>query len=184
MTTTPNRRNIRVAEAASTLPWRITTLTLMAAAILITGILAASACQGVSASSAWIRFAPPGTTVHAGYLTLANTGPSDVSLTGASSPGYARVEIHHSKVIDGVATMEKIAQISVPSGQTVALKPGGLHLMLIKPTGAQELGTKVPVKLSFSDGSSITVQAEVNKGGKPEKMDHHKHHHGHMHHSG
>lgn len=183
MPTTPNRRNIRVAEDSSTLPWRITTLTLMAAAILIAGILAASACQGVSASSAWIRFAPPGTTVHAGYLTLANTGPSDVALTGASSPGYERVEIHHSKVINGVATMEKLAQISVPSGQTIAMKPGGLHLMLIKPKGSQELGTKVPVKLSFSDGSSIMIQAEVNKGAKPE-MDDHKHHHGHMHHSG
>lgn len=182
------RLKARIADDATSPQWRLATITLMVAAALLATILAASASSSVTVSEPWVREAPPGMTVHAGYMKLINDGSEEIALTGAASPSYENVELHISKVVDGIATMQKVAQITVPPGKTVTFKPGGLHLMLIKPKSAIKLGQKVPIELTFSDGSTKTVEAEVKKGGGMPQMDHKMHHgpmdHGNMHHSG
>ncbi len=182
------RLKARIADDTASPQWRLATITLMVAAALLATILAASASSSVTVSKPWIREAPPGMTVHAGYMALVNNGSADIALTDASSPAYEQVELHISKVVDGIATMQKVAQITVPPGKTVTFKPGGLHLMMIKPKSAIKLGQKVPIELTFSDGSSLTIDAEVKKGGAMPKMDHKMHHgpmdHSKMHHSG
>lgn len=187
MKTTYQRVKVTTADTKANQHWRYAALTLMVASALLASILAASAASSVTVSKAWIRSAPPGMTVHAGYMVLANAGSSDVALTGASSPAYDTVELHLSKVVDGIATMQKIAQVLVPPGKTVTFKPGGLHLMLVKPKSEIKLGQKIPLELSFSDGTKMTIEAEVKKGSMP-GMDHKMHHgpmdHGNMHESG
>ena len=180
---TPRERTkARVADQKHIAFWQMLMFSLVAAVVLALSALSAAAqSPTVSAKSAWVRHAPPGMTVHAGYLELANGGATDVDLVGASSPAYERVELHLSKVVDGVATMEKLAQVSVAKGKTVSFKPGGLHLMLIKPKGKTALGDTIPIELSFSDGSIVKLSAAVKEGTGMKKKHQGGHHH-HMHH--
>ena len=175
MKMTPHRSQSKTADSQVLVRWPLVTMTVLTALALFFSILAVRASSSITVADAWIRSAPPGMTVHAGYLTLNNPAASEISLTGASSASYEKVELHLSKVVDGIATMEKIAQVDIPAGKSVSFKPGGLHLMLIKPKGEMALGQKVPLELSFSDGSSLTVELEVKKGGMPD-MKHHMHH--------
>ena len=132
----------------------------------------------LSVENAWVRFAPPATKAHAGYMQLTNKGASDRHLVAAESPDYGKVELHISRVADGVATMERLEQIEVGAGKTVELKPRGLHVMLIEPKGKQEKGAQVPITLVFQNGERLSVTAVVKDvRGKP--MDHSGHgHHG------
>jgi periplasmic copper chaperone A len=180
---TPRERSkAGIADQQSSTFWQILMFMLVATTVLALGAVSVAAqSPTVSASSVWIRHAPPGMTVHAGYLELSNAGPKEVALVGASSPGYERVELHLSKVVDGVATMEKLAQVSIAKGKSVSFKPGGLHLMLIKPKGKTGLGDMIPLELSFSDGTVLKLSAAVKEGTGAKKKHHDGGHH-HMHH--
>ena len=132
----------------------------------------------LSVENAWVRFAPPAAKAHAGYMQLTNKGASDRYLVAAESPDYGRVELHISRVADGVATMERLEQIEVGAGKTVELKPRGLHVMLIEPKGKQEKGAEVPITLVFQNGERLQITAKV-KDVRGKAMDHSGHgHHG------
>ena len=132
----------------------------------------------LSVEGAWVRFAPPSVKAHAAYMLLTNKGASDRYLVAAESPDYGRVELHISRVADGVATMERLEQIDIAAGKTVEFKPRGLHLMLIGPKGKQEKGAQVPITLVFMNGERLPMTAVV-KDGKGKAMDHSGHgHHG------
>jgi copper(I)-binding protein len=62
--------------------------------------------------------------------------------------------------------------IAVPAGQTVELKPGGLHMMFIGVKEPFAAGSTVKVKLTFEKAGSVEVDLPVKdiKG-----MDHSKH---------
>jgi periplasmic copper chaperone A len=183
MKTTKNSKST-VARHDDRMIWHVLAVTVLTAAALVVGILSAAASpSSISVVSAWIPHAPPGMSVHAGYLELKNNGPKNMELVAVSSPAYESVELHLSKIVDGIATMEKLAQISIAPGQVVKFKPGGLHLMLLKPQREVAVGDKIPLLLSFSDGTTVDAIAMVEKRGS--EMPHHQEQgHEHMHHSG
>ena len=111
-------------------------------------------------------------------MQLTNKGASDRYLVAAESPDYGRVELHISRVSDGVAIMERLEQIEIGAGKTVELKPRSLHLMLIEPKAKHEKGAEVPIMLVFQNGERVALTAVV-KDGKGKAMDHSSHgHHG------
>jgi copper(I)-binding protein len=157
---------------------------LSAAAVL--GSPAASAHEdGLSASDAWVRMAPPVLKTHGAYLTITNHGADPGDLIGAASGNYGEVQMHLSQIVDGVATMQRLESVAIPAGQTVEFKPGGLHFMLIGAKAPLEEGKSVPITLSFRSGETIGVEAMVMKsapsGGDTKEMDHsgHECHHTH-----
>lgn len=119
---------------------------------------------------AWVREVPPGTSVSAVYMTIENKGPSD-KLVAISSEVSEAAELHTSKVDEnGVATMELIKVLDIPSDSTAELEPGGMHLMLI---GLKEslVGKKdVNLKLTFNKAGVVMIEAPVKKSAQ---MDHH-----------
>lgn len=153
--------------------------TALAAACLALCVGSGSVAAGdLSVEDAWVRFAPPATKAHAGYMLLTNKGASDRALVAAESPNYGRVELHISRVADGVATMERLEQIEIGAGATVTFKPRSLHLMLIGPKGKQEKGAEVPITLVFKNGERLPITAVV-RDGRGKAMDHSGHgHHG------
>ena len=87
---------------------------------------------GVVITDAWVREVPTGATVSAAYLTIENKGDMADKLMAISSDAAENVEIHMSSVDEnGVAKMEMIKILELPSGEKVELKPGGKHFMLI-----------------------------------------------------
>jgi copper(I)-binding protein len=119
--------------------------------------------NGLSVVNPWIREAPPLSKVLGGYLVLENKSERDRILTGATSPSFERVEMHRTKIHNGVAKMLHQDSLTVPAGQSVAFEPGAYHLMLIGPTTALRSGDQVNLSLSFADGEQIKASASVRK---------------------
>ncbi|MBH0237677.1 copper chaperone PCu(A)C [Methylobrevis albus] len=114
----------------------------------------------------WTRATPPGARVGGGYLTVVNAGGTDDRLVSATSPASARVEIHEMSVTDGVMVMRPLPEgLPMPAGATVALAPGGLHLMLIDLAAPLVEGERVPVELTFERAGTVSVELAVDKIG-------------------
>ncbi len=106
----------------------------------------------------WTRATPPGAKVGGGYLTITNTGNEADRLIAVATPRAEKAEIHEMKMDGGIMTMRPLGDgLIVPPGETVELKPGGLHLMLMKLDGRIEVGSSVPLTLTFEKAGSITL---------------------------
>ena len=107
------------------------------------------------------------------YMTITNGTAEDEALTGASVPGCTTIELHEMRMEDDVMVMRPVegGQISIPAGETVELKQGGLHVMCIGKTGEFAVGDTVAVTLEFANAGEIEVTAEVIAPGKM-NMDH------------
>lgn len=130
----------------------------------------------------WTRATPPGAKVGGGYLTVVNGGGDDDRLVSATSPAAGRVEIHEMAVTDGVMVMRPLPEgLPVPAGETVALAPGGLHLMLIDLAAPLVEGERVPVELTFERAGTIAVELAVDRIGARAPSDAHGDGHGDAH---
>ena len=125
----------------------------------------------------WSRATPGGASVAAGYLVLKNTGAAADRLVSATAPFAGRVEIHEMAVKDGVMTMRPLpAGVEIPAGATVALKPGGYHIMFMDLKTPLKEGTKVDGTLTFEKAGAVAVQFQVDPVGAPASSDAHKNH--------
>lgn len=115
----------------------------------------------LAATAAWIRTPPPGGPVMAGYVTLSNAGKREVRFAKVESASFGAIEIHEMRELDGLMRMRPVPEIVVQPGDTVALKPGGLHLMLFRPGVELVEGTKVELSLVLESGGSQTIEFEV-----------------------
>ena len=97
----------------------------------------------------------------AGYLTVTNSGKAADVLVAVEAPVAARVEIHQASTVGGVMRMKKLHGLPIPAGATVALKPGGDHLMLLKLKQPLKIGDKVPATLVFKRAGRVEVTLNV-----------------------
>jgi copper(I)-binding protein len=109
----------------------------------------------VEASGAWIRIAPPGAMMLAGYLTLTNNGDAVAELESLHSEAFGTVELHRTEIVDGVSRMRAVPNLRIAPGESVQLQPGSMHLMLMQP--AARLGESVVIVFDWRDGSRLTV---------------------------
>jgi len=113
-----------------------------------------------------------------GFVTLSNPGPAPDRLIAASSPLAERIEIHQTLMQDGVMKMRAQPDgVALPVGGTVALAPGGLHLMLF---GLRQLlveGQTLPVTLRFERAGSVEVRFKVEPRAAASAEEPHSHQH-------
>lgn len=120
----------------------------------------------------WTRAAGQGAT-GAGFLSVSNRGAAADRLLSASSPAARSMELH-TMVRDGdVMRMRPVQAIEVPAGQTVTLRPGGLHLMLIGLSQELREGATVPVVLRFERAGEVRVDLSVQAAGAREPAQRH-----------
>jgi periplasmic copper chaperone A len=116
----------------------------------------------IELDGAWARATPPAAHTAAGYLAITNAGGQSDRLVGASSPRAETVEIHEMTVDNGVARMRHLPQgIPLPPGETVALEPGGRHLMFMGLDRPFREGETVAVTLTFETSGARTLQMPV-----------------------
>ncbi len=137
---------------------------------------AANACE-LSFESGWIGDAPPSSPMRAGYLRVVNPGAADVTITAASSPAFARVEMHETTEQDGVTRMRKLDPAVVPAQGELLFVPGGKHFMLINPTATLAQGDQVELVIDAC-AKQFSTQLRV---GTPADADHAQHDHDHKH---
>lgn len=137
-------------------------------AALLLGSLSAHAAESQPASpvveDAWIRLLP-GDLPAAGYFGLRNRSDAARSLSGVESPAFAMAMLHKSSAENGQSQMQHVGSVALAPHGDVRFAPGSYHLMLMGAKKALAVGEHVPVVLSFSDGSSVTVEFVVRPAG-------------------
>jgi copper(I)-binding protein len=119
--------------------------------------------QGLRISHAWIREAPPNAMASAGYLTIANPGPTDRRLVGVASPNLEWLEPHRTVQEGGVANMQPQDSMPVPAGGRLELKPADYQLMMMKSAKRLQAGDEVAATLEFANGEQTRVTLVVRK---------------------
>ncbi len=138
----------------------------------------------------WARATPPNAPVAGGYMVVRNSGSQADRLVAVSSNASSSAEIHEMAVKDGVMTMRPVeGGLEIPAGGEVELKPGGYHIMFMKPLEQFKEGEKRAATLVFEHAGSINVEFNVEsmKPANAGKMDHMNHgdmNHGEMKHGG
>jgi len=133
----------------------------------------------------WARATAPQQQNGAAYFTVSNHGNTADRLVAAASPVAATVELHtHEVDSEGVMRMREVQAIEVPAGEAAALRPGGLHVMLIGLENRLVEGEQFPLTLVFAEAGEIEVEVQVEAvtfgvGGDAPMG--HGHDHGHSH---
>ncbi|MFY7941003.1 MAG: copper chaperone PCu(A)C [Burkholderiaceae bacterium] len=110
----------------------------------------------------WARPTAAGQKAGGGYLKLTNAGAAD-RLVSVSSDVSDSVELHTMSMDGTVMRMRQVDGIDLPAGQTVELKPGGLHIMFIGLKAPLQEGSKFPVKLKFEKAGEVVVDVKVQQ---------------------
>jgi len=152
-------------------------------ALIVTACGSNASAEGLSIEDPRARSTAPTAERGAVYFDLVNSSDEDRSVVSASVGGDVAgvVELHETIAaeghgdgdmddgeggmdsMDGMAAMQmrEVAQIDAVAGETVALEPGGLHVMLFELAGPLEAGATFELTLAFDDGSEETVNVEV-----------------------
>lgn len=104
----------------------------------------------------WVRQGKSGM-MSAAYFSIYNgTQYSDTLWSISAEKVSDDVQIHESyKTSDDLMGMRPVGAISVPAGETVELKPGGIHIMIIRPYTDLTEGDSVEFELNFSSGDTL-----------------------------
>ena len=98
------------------------------------------------------------------FMTLHNPTGQDDRLISARSDAARVVEIHESVMEGDVMRMRQLEDgLLLPAGETVELRPGGMHLMLIDIQRDLQAGETAAITLEFEQAGPITVEAEVRQ---------------------
>lgn len=103
-----------------------------------------------------------GQLVAGGYLKLTNKGAAD-RLLSARSPAADAAEIHSMTMDGDVMKMRQVDAIELATGQTVELKPGGYHLMLMGLKAPLKAGDQFPLTLKFENAGEVVVTVKVEE---------------------
>lgn len=141
-------------------------------AAVLTGLAVTARAADIAVDDPYVRAVPPGQPNSAAFMALKNNGGDGRSLVGAESPAADVVELHTHVNEGGVMKMRRIERIELPAGESVSLKPGGLHVMLIGLKQPLAEGDVVDVTLNYDDGSKELVKAPVRKIAMPPMKTH------------
>lgn len=146
---------------------------------LALALLAGAAQAQTTVTDPWVRgtVAQQKATGMFAQITSAKGG----KLVSASSPAAGVVEIHEMIMEGSTMRMRAINALPLPAGQTVALKPGGFHVMLMDLKAPLNAGATVDVSLVVEgpDGQreTIAVKAPVKALATPAAAGHGAHKH-------
>lgn len=137
---------------------------------------AASAHAQVDVTDAWARATGKGQKATGVFMNL--TAKKATRLVGIKTDLTPIAEVHEMKMEQDVMKMQTIKALDLPAGQTVSLKPGSFHVMLMDLKAPVEEDSHVIVTLLFEDAAGVKTQQEVHAVAKKAPMggaDKHKH---------
>ena len=114
----------------------------------------------------------------AAYVTVMNHGKQADKLIGAMAPVAKRVELHTHKNDNGIMRMRHIKSVAIPAHDSITLKPGGHHIMMMGLTQKLKMGEEFPLTLVFEKAGKVTVKVQIKHAGalgKPSGQGHGKH---------
>ena len=144
-------------------------LLILSSAVALVGLPAAAhdyTLGSLKIGNPWARATPPTAPSGGGFLTVNNTGTTADRLVSATSPAAGQIQIHEMKMDGTIMRMRELENgLEIPPGATVALAPGGFHLMMMGLKAPLKEATRVPVTLVFEKAGKIDVDYAVEPMG-------------------
>lgn len=106
---------------------------------------------------------PPGAKTGAIYLDIVNSGDADRLLSAQAAATANQTELHETLFEGDMMRMRKIEAIDLAAKATTALKPSGLHVMLIELKQPLPVGQNVPLTLRFEKAGTMQINVPVLK---------------------
>jgi len=104
-------------------------------------------------------YAPlPGNTVTSGYTKITNNTDVTISIDSITSPDFETVEIHETIIVNGIARMIEIEQLTIPANNDVVLKRGGKHFMFFDPTKNINIGQNIKLNIKLSNNENLKFE--------------------------
>lgn len=137
----------------------------MVALLFVAWTAWAAEAGAVSVTEAWARPTIGEGRNTAAYMTITNSGDSDVVLKAVKSPSAENVELHETKMSeDGVMQMRPLAEgLRIAAGSAATLKPGGMHVMVMGLDATLDEGGELPLTLEFDEAGSMDIVVPVKK---------------------
>ncbi len=115
----------------------------------------------IAIDTPWARASIGKTRPTAAYFTIRNNGTDSDRLIKVTNPNAAMTSIHATTMKDGAMSMSPAGPLEILPGQTITLKPGGLHLMIMKLSAPLKEGANTKLELTFERAGKITVLTPV-----------------------
>ncbi|MGH8832135.1 MAG: copper chaperone PCu(A)C [Polaromonas sp.] len=115
--------------------------------------------QTIEVKDAWVRSTVPGQKGTGAFMSI--TAKDGATLVGVSSPVAGIAEVHEMKMDGDVMKMRAMPVLELPPGQTVHLKPGGYHVMLMDLKQPLPKDSTVPLTLRFKDAKGAEGKLEL-----------------------
>ena len=137
-----------------------------AALLMVAAVPAFAQSPSIQVENPWARATPSGAKTGAVYMTIDNKSSIADRLTGVSSEVAKKLQIHETKMENGIMKMREISGgLPVPAGGSVVLKPGGYHVMLIDLNKPLKAGETFPLTLVFEKAGKISITVPVQSMG-------------------
>lgn len=130
--------------------------------VLVACATAEPPVSGRLVTAAWARPADSGATSGA-YVTIVNHDSATVELVSVSSNAAVAAEVHETMTHEGMSHMMARTTVPLAPRDSLVMKPGGLHVMLLQLTRRLSVGDSVPLTLRFSTGDSVLVRVPVRE---------------------
>ena len=129
--------------------------------IALTALIGSTAfAQNVAVADGWVRATVQGQKATGAFMKL--TAKDGAKLVAGASPAAGVVEIHEMKMDKDVMKMAALPNgLDLPAGQTVELKPGSYHVMLMDLKAPLAADSTVPVTLTFQDAKGNKTTQEL-----------------------
>jgi copper(I)-binding protein len=131
-------------------------------------LAAASAHAQVDVTDPWARATGKGQQATGVFMNL--TAKKATRLVGVKSELTSVAQVHEMKMDKDVMKMQSIKALDLPAGQTVSLKPGSYHVMLMDLKAPVAEGSHVVVTLMFEDAAGVKTQQDVHAVAKKAPM--------------
>ncbi len=126
--------------------------------------VACGSSEQITVSDLWGRPSPGSADNAAFYVTIHNSGSELEELVAVDIDICGQTELHESSFDENnVMSMQHVEKIAVPSGETIHLEPGGLHIMCIDRQANLEPGDLIPITLQFANYGELLVEAEIRE---------------------
>ena len=120
----------------------------------------------IKISQVWSREVPPASKVAAGFMTLTNTGSEPDTLVGGSAVLAGKFEVHEMTITEGIMRMRELKPgLVIKPGETVVLKPGSFHIMLMQLSGLPKVGQPIKGTLVFAKAGKVDIEYKVEPFG-------------------
>lgn len=133
-------------------------LTVLSAALLLSANAVAQP-PPVAVESPWVRASVPQQQATGAFMRL--TARTDLRLVAARSDVADATEVHEMAMQGQMIRMREVAAVALPRGRSVALAPGGYHIMLIGLKRPLVAGEQVPITLVFEDATGRRSETRV-----------------------